>query len=254
MRGRLERVVRWLRNRQTGPIPRIRRVGSVIKATIRARGPWRSLPESLATALLAPVRVAGRPEPTPAPRIWDAERLGAAQRLVAGRAAVERESARTVTVATLAGPDYRREFAGAVRLIPVRPEDYVATLTRAMADDGGLGALIIRAPRDAAVGPWAYRIGWFAHPDAFLHRDLGGLIRFFHERGLPSILLISASQARDRGAWEDSAQLFDAVVVPDDPSLVEVSTWDLHAASAHVVAPDAATFAVLMACAEGASR
>ena len=220
IRGRLERVVRWLRNRQTGPVPRLRRVASVVKATIRARGPWRSLPESLATALLAPVRLPSKPAPPQPPRDWSPNRIAAAARL---KQAVRLDPAgpggnaspgatRRRVVAVIANPPDLEALSATAEMIELRPEDWADVLD-AMHDAGnGPDALVVVATEIGFAGAWAYRIAWAAHPDSFLHRDLSVLIGWFQEHDTPSILAITDARPEALATWGDAADLFDLVL------------------------------------------
>lgn len=213
--GRLERGWRWLRNRQTGPLPRLRRVAGVLRATTRARGPWRALPEALATALLAPVRVASKPPAARPPRDWAPEREAAGERLatLAGRCAGADGSRRRLAV--IADGSDLEAWAGHHELVAIRPEDWAVVLE---GDEGakGIDALVVTATPDGNHGAWAYRIGWVAHPDGLLHRDLGAVISWCRERDVPSIFVIGEA-AGEPGrtvltAWADGAALFDVVV------------------------------------------
>lgn len=80
----------------------------------------------------------------------------------------------------------------------------------------GIDALVVTATPDGNHGAWAYRIGWVAHPDGLLHRDLGAVIRWCRERDVPSVFVIGEA-AGEAGrialtAWADGAALFDVVV------------------------------------------
>jgi hypothetical protein len=209
--GLVMRGIRWLRNRQTGPLPRLRRMGVVLRDAAREPRRIRALPADLATAAFAPVRVRGTSGPTPPPRTWDAERAAAARRLArAGREPLELAALADLRVAAIA--DAR--LAGLLRetcdAAFVRPEDWRADL-----DARPPHLLLVESARRGNGGAWQYRIAWHAHPDALLRRDLRALVGWCAARDIPSVFWDTAGEpATDR--FVDAAELFDLVAAPDD--------------------------------------
>ncbi|HET9436066.1 MAG TPA: hypothetical protein VFO50_04355 [Candidatus Limnocylindrales bacterium] len=205
--GRLDRGLRWLRNRQSGPLPRLRRVGGVAWRTIRGREPWRQLPEALATALLAPVRIAGKPSPPPPPRDWGPERAAATARLAAFAARRDLVRPRVAVIADAAELDaFRTDWA----LVVIRPEDWAAVLAAEPPD-----LLVVDAARNGNGGAWAYRIAWTAHPDAFGQRDLRALVGWCTARSIPAIFRAPGGGVATVRDWSDVARYFDLVLAPD---------------------------------------
>jgi hypothetical protein len=219
--GRLARALRWLLNRESGPVPRARRVGGVLRATAREGGPWRSLPEALATAVLAPVRRSAPSAPPAPPRDWAPERTAAAARLAAAAARLGASRPADLRLAVIADkPDLVGLAKAAGRVIAIRPEDWLADLDAAIAVGQGPDLLLVTSARTGNGGAWTYRICWYAHPDSFLHRDLRALLDWCAERGIPSVFLArrgtdatdAVDLVRDFG---DAALLFDLVLAPD---------------------------------------
>ena len=227
--GRLARTLRWLLNRESGPVPRARRVGGVLRATVRERGPWRSLPEALATAVLAPVRRSAPSAPPAPPRDWAPERAAAGARLAAAAARLAASNPADLRLAVIADkPDLATFAKAAAHVIAIRPEDWLAELGAAGAAGQGPDLLLVTSARAGNGGAWTYRIGWYAHPDSFLHRDLRALLAWCAERGIPSIFLACGATdatyavdlVRDFG---DAALLFDLVLAADSATAAAYS-------------------------------
>jgi hypothetical protein len=212
--GRALRILRWLRNRQTGPLPRLRRVGGVLAAAARgARSEpalLRRLPDDLATAVLAPVRVRGPAALAGPSRSWEPERAAARRRLAGeGRPAVELGSIGDLRLAAIADESLAGWLRSGCETIFVRPEDWRTQLEA-------------RPPQLLAIadawwgngGSWQYRVAWHAHPDALLLRDLRALVAWCAERGVPSVFLDTHGAAADRFA--EAAALCDLIVAPDE--------------------------------------
>lgn len=216
---RLHRVSgawRRLRNRQSGPVPRIRLAAAVLASSVKERGRWRSLPIDLATAFLAPIRVPGPPPPPVEARDWSPERTAAAARL---RKSAERWAIGEPEIssfAVIADDDDLAVWGRSSRLIELRPEDWALVLERAEAARTLPGALLVTSTGAGNRGAWAYRLGQIAHPDAFLHHDVAALVDWFAGRGLPSIFLVTDHGADAVTAWGSVARLFDLVLVPSD--------------------------------------
>ena len=122
--GRLDRGLRWLRNRQTGPLPRLRRVAGVLRSTARNRDSWRALPDALATALLAPVRVASKPPPPRPPRDWSPQRAAARDRLARRAALLTGTGGSRRRLAVIADGTDLEAWTRVHDLVAVRPEDW----------------------------------------------------------------------------------------------------------------------------------
>jgi len=213
--GPLSRASRRLRDRQTGALPRLRRVAGVFRATIRDRGPWRSLPEAIANALLAPVRhsaPAASPRP---PRDWAPERAAAATRLAATATRLAKVAPRDIRVAAIADASDLGAITVACHATAVRPEDWAMVLAAASASGAAPDLLLVTSARNGNGGAWTYRIGWYAHPDSFLHRDLRALVEWCAERGIPSVFAArdEPDVVRDFG---DAAALFDLVLAANE--------------------------------------
>lgn len=221
LRGRSERIWRWLRNRQSGPLPRLRRVGSVLKATVRGRGPWRQLPEALATALLAPVRLPGKPSPPRPPRDWTREREEARLRLArAAERLRDREPAR-LRVAVIADDPELARLREVLDLDELRPEDWAEVLDAGLAAGSCPDLLLVTTARNGNGGAWTYRIAWTAHPDGILHRDLEALTKWCAAHDVPTVFATTEAGPTFAATWGDAARLFDLVLVPD-PTIAAV--------------------------------
>lgn len=212
--GLVARGWRWLRNRESGPWPRLRRVAGVLRSTVRDRGPWRSLPEALATALLAPVRRSRPPAPPAPPRDWAPERTAAAERLAAAGIRLAGVRPRDLRVAAIADAEDLAVLTAACRVTPIRPEDWALELEAATAAGSGPDVLLVTSARRGNGGAWTYRIGWYAHSDSLLHRDLRALTDWCAEHGIPSVFVagVEPEVVRDFG---DAAASFDLVLARD---------------------------------------
>jgi hypothetical protein len=203
-----DKLVRWLRDRRTGPLGRLRRAAQVVRATAVAGGPWRGLPAAVARTL-------GRPPgstPLPRPRALRdpaADRPAAATRLRAAAAGLATRPAAGASIAAVAGPSGVAALAGAGRVTALRPEDWRAAVEAAPPD------LLVLVGADAEGGPWAYRIAWAIHPDRLLPRDLDALTRWAADAGVPSVFVLTADAAPDLDDWRGAADACDLVVAPD---------------------------------------
>jgi hypothetical protein len=205
--GRAERGWRWLRNRQTGPVPRLRRVAAVLARAVLGRESWRDLPESIATAFLAPVRSSRGSAPFRAPRrTWIAERAAARARW---RAYAERPSAARARVAVVADDRELAGYRAQWDVVEIRPEDWAQVLGEHRPD-----VVVVDSARNGNGGAWAYRIMWTPHPDFFLQRDLSALVAWC---AAESILTVFRARDVTRDAdrtWSDAARHFDLIVPP----------------------------------------
>ena len=226
--GRFTRAGRWLMNRDAGPVPRARRVAGVLRSTLRDRGPWRTLPEALATAFLAPVRRSPPSAPPAPPRDWAPERAAAARRLEAAAARLGAGKAADLRLAVIAdAQDLAVLTAAAGHVLAIRPEGWVAELDAATRAAQAPELLLVTSAREGNGGAWTYRIGWYAHPDSFLHRDLRALLAWCAEHRIPSLFAArpAPAAAKAKGAatadpdvvrdFGDAALLFDLVLAPD---------------------------------------
>lgn len=185
----------------------------MVRTTIRDRGPWRQLPEGLATAFLAPVRVPGQPQAPRPPADRAREREAAAERL-AGFA--RRSLDARPRVAVIADTPALLAYREAWDVIAVRPEDWRSTLAAPPE------LLVVDSARSGNGGAWSYRIAWTAHPDWFLLHDLRALTRWCAEHATPTILRIRDGAA-EIAAWADAAALFDLVLVHDEAMAAAVA-------------------------------
>ena len=207
---------RWLRNRRTGPVPRIRLAAGVLASSVKERGRWRSLPIDLATALLAPIRVPGPPPPPVAARDWSPERTAAGARL---RQAAQRWATGQPEIspfAVIADADDLADWGRSSRLIELRPEDWAVVLEHGEAAGTLPDALLVTSTSAGNHGAWAYRLGQVAHPDAFLQHDVAALVAWFAGRGLPSIFLVTDHGADAVADWGSVGRLFDLVLAPSE--------------------------------------
>jgi hypothetical protein len=208
--GRLVRGVRWLRNRRTGPLPRLRRMGGVLRDAAREPRRIRALPADLATAALAPVRVRGASGAPPPRRTWEPERDAAHRRLSrAGRGPLELAALADLRVAAIADEGLAGLLRGACETLFVRPEDWRADL-----ESRPPHLLLVESARRGNGGAWQYRIAWHAHPDALLRRDLGALVGWCATRDVPCVFWDTVGvPGTDR--FVDAAASFDLVAAPD---------------------------------------
>lgn len=209
--GRVVRGIRWLRNRQTGPLPRLRRMGGVLRDAVRQRRRLRDLPSDLLSAALAPVRVRGTSAAPRPPRTWDGERAAARRRLArAGRVPLELAALADLRVAAIADDllaDLLREICEPALL---RPEDWRAELEARPPH-----LLLVESSWRGNGGAWQYRIARHAHPDSLLRRDLRALVGWCAAHDVPSVFWDTAGEpATDR--FVDAAALFDLVAAPDE--------------------------------------
>lgn len=207
---------RWLWNRQTGPVPRIRLAAGVLASSVKERGRWRSLPIDFATALLAPIRVPGPPAPPVTARDWSPERTAAAARL---RQAAQRWATGEPEISSFAVIAEAGDLAVWGRssgLIELRPEDWAVVLEHAEAAGTLPNALLVTSTNAGNHDAWAYRLGQIAHPDAFLQHDVAALVAWFAGRGLPSIFLVTDHGADAVAEWGSVARLFDLVLAPSE--------------------------------------
>jgi hypothetical protein len=124
-------------------------------------------------------------------------------------------SPRDLRLAVIADADDLAVLQAASHVVAVRPEDWVAELEAATLAGGAPDVLLVTSAWAGNGGAWTYRIGWYAHPDSFLHRDLRALIGWCAERGIPSLFAAREvpDVVRDFG---DAAVLFDLVLAPDE--------------------------------------
>jgi hypothetical protein len=207
LRGRAERLGRWLRNRQTGPRPRLRRMARV---TVDGLRDPRSLPW-LPAALVEAARGSRVSEARPAAvtiRSYAAEREAARRRLAGGGSgrAVDPGGLRVALIADERLGDY---LEAACRPIRVRPEDWQAQLAAATPD-----LLLVESAWQGNGGAWQYRIAWYAHPEALLQRELRGLVAWCAARDVPTVFWDTAGLPYLR-RFRDAACQFDLIVVPD---------------------------------------
>ncbi|MEO8469605.1 MAG: hypothetical protein ABI573_08070 [Chloroflexota bacterium] len=223
---------RWLLNRQTGLIPRIRLAAGVLLSTVKARGPWRALPYDLATALFAPIRIPGPPAPAIAARDWSAERAAAAARLrrAAELWASQRQAAASqaderpapLSLAVIADDDVSA-WVRSGSVVELRPEDWAVVLEHAEGTGALPAALLVTSTIAGNHGAWAFRLGPFAHPDAFLQRDVAALVAWFAGRALPSIFLVTDDGADAVAEWSGVARLFDLILAPNEDAAARFS-------------------------------
>lgn len=183
-------------------------------SSIKHRGPWRSLPIDLATALLAPIRKPGTSAPPAPVRDWSPERMEAASRL---RQAAERwasSATDALAVASIADVDALEAWARSGHVVELRPEDWALVLEGSAAAGDLPDAFLVTSTSNGNHGAWAFRLGRVAHPDAFLHRDLSAIIGWFADRNLPSIFLVTDDGANAIAEWGTVASLFDLVLAP----------------------------------------
>jgi hypothetical protein len=238
--GRAYRLARWLRNRQSGPLPRLRRVGRVVRSTLRGETPWRAAPDGFLTALLAPVRPPGAPPPPRPPRDWGPDRAAAAARLAAAADRLESVPLADLGVAAIADAPELEALTRACRVIPLRPEDWASELERAGEDGAVPTLLLVTSARNGNGGAWRYRIGWYAHPDSLLLRDLDALTRWCSARGIATLFVLTEmgnGPARLAG-WTDAARLFDLVLVAGDALVAEVEALPDRRGAGAVRLPD----------------
>jgi hypothetical protein len=208
------RGVRWLRNRQTGPLARARRVASVLRAVVErgSRERWliRRLPHDLLAAALAPVRTRGSAPSPKQPRSWASERAAARGRLAGeGRPPRELESIADLCVAAIADEPLASWLCDGCDAVLVRPEDWQTVLERRPPH-----LLLVADAWWGNGGAWQYRIAWHAHPDALFLPDLRALTDWCAQRGVPSVFLDCHGLDTDRFA--EAAALLDLVVAPDE--------------------------------------
>ncbi len=205
---------RWLRNRQTGPVPRLGLVAQVLTSSIKHRGPWRSLPIDIATALFAPIRKPSMSAPPVPIRDWSPERMGAASRLRQAAEQWASSATKPLAVASIADDDALEAWARSGRVLELRPEDWALVLERSAAAGDLPDAFLLTSTNNGNHGAWAFRLGQVAHPDAFLHRDLSAIIGWFADRNLPSIFLVAEDGPNMIAEWGMVACLFDLVLAP----------------------------------------
>ncbi len=211
--GRAERALRWLRNRRTGPLPRIRRMARVVLLLTREPRSLPSFPAALLEAARLPRREAS---PTSvAPRSYAAEREAARRRLrylsraVAG---VPGDDLVGLRLALIADERLAHDLAATCETVSVRPEDWRAVL----------GArpphlLVVESAWRGNGGAWQYRIAWYAHPDALLLPDLTALLAWCAQHDVPSVFWDTCGGA-DVDRFRAAAARFDLILAPDDAS------------------------------------
>jgi len=250
-RGRLERGWRWLRNRQSGPLPRLQRVGSVLRSTAAERRPFRELPDALLTALLAPVRISAKPSPPSPPRDWAPERTAAAARLAAAAVRIAGLKPKDLRLALIADADDMVALEAAFRVVAIRPDDWATVLETAETGGELPELLVVTSAIDGNQGAWANRIVWTPHPDFFLQRDLRALVAWFAVRDRPSIFISREAGSHAIRRWADAASLFDVVLALDDTTVAAYTAVpDRRGIGALPSKAGASVDAVLLAAAE----
>ena len=214
--GIAARGLRWARNRQTGPLPRARRMAAVLAAAARGarRDPalLRRLPADLVSAALAPVRVRGASGSPPARprRSWESERAGARARLAAsGREPVALESIADLRIAAIADDPLAGWLRAGCDAAFVHPEDWRRALEKHPPH-----LLLVTDAWWGNGGSWQYRVAWHAHPDALFLPDLRALAAWCAGRAIPSVFLDTHGTGTNRFA--EAAALLDLIVAPDE--------------------------------------
>jgi len=208
LRGRAERVARWVRNPRTGPVARARRVARVVVDIARAPGALPELPRSVLAAARAPSLEVAPPRPAGVP-IGPAR--AAARTRLEGFQQAGRGSGGRLRLAVIADPPFAAEAALAGDVVAVRPEDWRDVLTATPPD-----VLVVESAWRGNDGAWQYRIAWTAHPDGLGHRDLRPLLAWCAERGIPSVFWHTGSAAAVP-RFREAAALCD-LVVADAPA------------------------------------
>jgi len=205
--GRTERILRWLGDSRTGPVARLRRMGRVLIEIGRSPRALPALPAALITAARIPPLSPPLPPPRP-PRPLEPDRAAARERLMRFDAWVAaREGPLRVALIADGAPAEPADAAG--EIVALRPEDWRVVLQVAPPR-----ILVVTAPRGPG-GPWRYRIGWYAHPDALLQRDVWALLGWCAERDIPAIFWDRGGPAGVR-TFRATAALCD-LIVSDDP-------------------------------------
>lgn len=208
--GRTERVSRWLGDGRTGPVPRLRRIGRVLIEIAGTPRAWPALPAALVTAARIPPIGAPLPPPRP-PRPLEPDRAAARERLTRFDAmAAYTERLRIALV----GDDPCGRPPTADDVVMLRPEDWRVALDAARPQ-----VLVMTAPR-ASGGAWRYYIGWYAHPDSLLQRDVRALLGWCAERAVPSIFCDAGGSGGIRG-FAATAALCDLIVAGDAPTAAD---------------------------------
>ncbi|HMJ79848.1 MAG TPA: hypothetical protein VK592_02255 [Candidatus Dormibacteraeota bacterium] len=203
-------MLRWVRNRQTGPLPRMRRMVRVMREIVRQPQLLPALPAELLRAALAPVRLATIPSASALPPDWTAARAAARERLARLEApAGVALAADRLRVAFVADTPLAANLSGACDGIALRPEDWQATLATRPLD-----MLLVESAWAGNGGTWQYRIAWYAHPDSILLRDLKALLAWCAERAVPSVFWDRASRV-DGDRFREAAVRFDLIVTAD---------------------------------------
>ena len=227
------------------PLARLRRVGGVLRATIRERGPWWTLPEAIATAALAPVCRSVEAS-SPPPRDLSPERAAAAARIEAARGRIAARPSHDLRVAAIADAADLAALSTAARVTAVRPEDWAIELEAARAAGAAPDLLLVTSARSGNGGAWTYRIGWYAHPDSFLHRDLRALVGWCAEHGIPS-LFVARDTPDETREFGDAAALFDLIVTDGDGAAAAFGALPARRGIGARSHPSAADLAALVA-------
>ena len=165
---------------------------------------WPALPAALLTAARLPPISAPLPPPRP-PRPLEPDRAAARARLAGFDAlAVHAERLRIALV----GDDPDAPPAAADDVVALRPEDW-----REVLDAAAPQVLVMTAPRGPG-GAWRYHIGWYAHPDSLLQRDVRALLGWCAERAVPAIFRDPGGPDGIRG-FAATAALCDLIVAAD---------------------------------------
>ena len=202
--GRTERTWQWLGDGRTGPVPRLRRMGRVLVEIAVTPRAWPALPAALLTAARLPPISAPLPPPRP-PRPLEPDRAAARARLARFDAlAAHAERLRIALI----GDDPDALSAAADDVVDLRPEDW-----REVLDAAPPQVLVMTAPRGPG-GAWRYHIGWYAHPDSLLQRDVRALLGWCAERAVPAIFRDLGGPDGIRG-FAATAALCDLIVAAD---------------------------------------
>jgi len=236
--GRLDRLRRWLGNRQTGPLPRLGRVRHVIVAALRDPSALPDLPRELARAVQRPRGLDVSPARPAAPPSYEAERAAAARRLrrpsvdAATPAPAPFEAGRP-RIALIADPPLASALGALAEVAQVRPDDWRRELEAWQPE-----LLLVEAAEWGNQGAWQYRLGWEAHPDALLLADLKALLVWTAEHDVPSVFWDTAEPSDSR-RFRPAAALFDLLLVADERQAAAARAWPERRGAAVEVLPRA---------------
>jgi hypothetical protein len=220
----LQKVLRWLRSRQSGPIYRIRRAYMIV----RAGGPVRGLPKALARELFR------RSDLSPSTLVIQAYTVDPkALHLRLQRVKQRRSKAEVQRIAAISGQRFEQVATGDLRFTSLFPEDWQSSIQVFDPD-----VLLVDAGSLQPTGAWAYRLAWSLSADRVAERDLRALRARADVRAMPMFLVMPNCTSPTWSSWLASAPYFDAVLVPDHEALnAAMQAPNIHGAILQVGRP-----------------